>query len=553
MAKFDESAEMAQALLRCAGTGVYIVQNGKFQYVNPLFVELTGYSEPELLGKYSLDLVYPEDRKTVRKKAIDSLKGGSSIPYDYRFVKKNGEIIWVLEKVTSTEYKGRRATVGSFLDITELKRAEEALLHSQARYQSIVESEGAGVVNGDLSGNITFVNEKFCKVIGYSEKELVGKSFADFIHPDDIAIVLDNFAKGLSHPEAEYQLEFRIIHKDGHAIWIYSSPTPIMYDDVLSGGAAIVFDITERKRLEETIKKSEERYRTILEEIQDNYFETDLAGNFTFVNDSVSRSLGYSKEELIGMNYQVLAAKEDVEVVYRDFNRVYRTGETMKGLSYKFIQKNGTVGFGELSISAIKDETGNVIAFRGIARDVTERMRLARELHDIAMHDFLTGLPNRLLLQDRLNVALAGVVRNGTKLAVMMLDLDRFKVVNDTFGHSMADKVLRVAGERLVALVRKSDTVARVGGDEFLVLLPKVANLEDTIKVAHKILGAFRKPFILNDHKIRITTSVGIAIYPEDGEDVDTLLRNADIAMYWVKEQGRDNYASYSSGKVNAL
>src|SRR4030043_1367388 len=217
-AKPDESAELAQALMRCAGTGIYIVQDGKFRYVNALFQELTGYSEPELLDKYSLDLVHPEDKETVRKKATESLKVGGSLPYEYRFVKKNGEIIWVLEKVTSTEHRGKRATVGSFLDITELKR------------------------------------------------------------------------------------------------------------------------------LEETIKKSEERYRTILEEIQDNYFETDLTGNFIFVNDSVSPTLGYSKEELVGMNYQVLAAKEDVEVLYRDFNRVFRTGETVKGLAYKFIQRDGTVG-----------------------------------------------------------------------------------------------------------------------------------------------------------------------------------------------------------------
>ncbi len=427
MAKFDESGELAKALLRCAGTGVYIVQNGKFRYFNPLFVELTGYSESELLGKYSLDLVHPEDREIVRNKAIDNLKGGSSLPYEYRFIKKSGEIIWVLEKVTSTEYKGRRATVGSFLDITE-------------------------IIN-----------------------------------------------------------------------------------------------------LEDAVKKSEERYRTILEEIKDTYFETDLAGNFIFVNDSMCSAMGYSKEELIGMNYRVLASKEDVEVVYRDFNRVFRTGETLKGLSYKWIQKDGTIGFGELSVSPIKDETGRVIAFRGVARNVTERKRLERELNDIATHDFLTGLPNRLLLQDRLNVALATAKRNKSELAVMMLDLDRFKVVNDTFGHSMGDKVLRVAGERLVALVRKSDTVARVGGDEFLVLLPKIDNVEDTIKVAQKILAVFRKPFALNDHRIRITTSVGIAIYPNDGEDSETLMKNADIAMYWVKEQERDNYATYSTGKVNAL
>jgi len=420
----DESAELAQALMRCAGTGIYIVQDGKFQYVNSLFQELTGYSGSELLGKYSLDLVHPEDRETVRKKAVESLKVGSPLPYEYRFVKKDGEVIWVLEKVTSTEYKGKRATVGSFMDITE------------------------------------------------------------------------------------------------------------------------------RKQLEETIKKSEERYRTILEEIQDTYFETDLAGDIIFANDAMCRTMGYPKEELIGMNYKTFAAKEDVEVLYRDFNRVYRTGETINGLSYRFVQKNGTVGFGELSISAIKNDKGEVIAFRGIARDVTERIRLEQELADIATHDFLTGLPNRLLLQDRLTVGLNQARRNETMLAVMMLDLDRFKVVNDTFGHNIGDKLLKDAGERLVGLVRKSDTVARVGGDEFLVLLPQVASIGNTARVAQKILSAFRKPFMLNSYEIRITTSIGIAVYPEDGDDVDDLLTNADTAMYWVKAQERNDYAFYSVDKA---
>lgn len=553
MTGFDESAELAQALMRCAGTGIYIVEKGKFRYVNPLFLELTNYSKSELLGKYSLDFVHPEDREAVRKRAVDSLKGGSSLPYEYRFVKKNGDVIWVLEKVTSTEYKGKRATVGSFLDITELKKAEEALADSQARYKSIVETSSAGVLLGDLSGRITFVNESFCKMLGYSAKKLVGKPFTDFLHPDDKATVLEKFVEGLIHPQAYYELEFRAVHKDGHAVWIYPSVAPIFQKNTLTSGMAIVFDITQRKNLEDALKKSEERYRTILEEIRDNYFETDLEGNFTFVNDSMCRAMGYPKEELLGMNYSNFAVKEDSDVIYRDFNRVFRTGETMKGLSYKFINKNGTIGFEELSVSAIKDETGKVIAFRGVARDVTERMRLERELHDIATHDFLTGLPNRVLLNDRLNVALEGARRNRTKLAIMMLDLDRFKVVNDTYGHTMGDKVLMAAGQRLVALVRKSDTVARVGGDEFLVLLPKISTMADTVKVARKILDAFRKPFVINSYKVHVTTSVGFALYPDDGEDSDDLMRNADIAMYWVKEQGRDNYASYSTGKVNAL
>src|SRR4030043_1516230 len=548
--ELSELSDLAQALLRCAGTGVYIVQDGKFQYVNSLFQELTGYSELELLGKYSLELVYPEDRETVREKAIESLKGGNSLPYEYRFVRKNGEIIWVLEKVTSTEYKGKRATVGSFMDITERKQMEEALLESQARYRSIVETGGAGVLTGDLNGNITFVNESFCKILGYSSEELVGKPFADFLHPDDKAMVLEKFAEGLANPEAGYQLEFRATHRDGHTVWIHPSVAPVFHKNVLSTGTALVFDITERKRLEETIKKSEERYRTILEEIQDNYFEADLNGSLTFVNDAMCRTMGSSKEELIGMNYRVFATKDDVEVVYRDFNRVYHTGETIKGLSYKFVQKNGTVGFGELSISAIKNEEGEVIAFRGIARDVTERKRLEQELADIATHDFLTGLPNRVLLHDRLNVGLEHAKRNDSNMAVMMLDLDRFKVVNDTLGHSIGDKLLRAVGERLSDIVRKSDTVARVGGDEFLVLLPQIAKIEDATRVAQKILEAFRKPFVIDSYQIRVTTSIGIVIYPEDGEDVDDLLANADTAMYWVKGHERNDYACYFVSKA---
>jgi diguanylate cyclase (GGDEF)-like protein/PAS domain S-box-containing protein len=284
--------DLAQALLRCAGTGLYIVQDGKFQYVNSLFQEMTGYSELELLGQYSLNLVYPEDRETVREKAIESLKGNSSVPCEYRFVRKNGEIIWVLEKVTSAEYKGKQATLGSFMDITERKQLEQ-------------------------------------------------------------------------------------------------------------------------------------------------------------------------------------------------------------------------------------------------------------KLADMATHDPLTGLPNRLLLSDRLTVGLAQAQRNDTRLAVMMLDLDRFKTVNDTFGHLVGDELLKAAGERLMGIVRKSDTVARMGGDEFVVLLLQIAKTEDAVKVAQKILVAFRKPFALNPYRVRTTTSIGIAIYPEDGEDVETLFKNADTAMYWAKEQGRDNYELY--------
>jgi diguanylate cyclase (GGDEF)-like protein/PAS domain S-box-containing protein len=418
-AELGEPAELAQALIRCAGTGVYIVQDGKFRYVNSLFQELTGYTEQELLDMYSLDLVHPEDREMVRKKAIEGLKGQSSLPYEYRFIKKDGSIIWVLEKVTSTEYKGKRAAVGSLMDITEYKRLGEAL------------------------------------------------------------------------------------------------------------------------------EKSQEKYRTVLDDIQDAYFEVDLAGNFIFINDSVCRHLGYSREELVKMNYRTFIAHEDAKAVYQTFNQVYRTGEPNRGFGYRVVRKDGNTGFAEISVSLLRDEKGEAVGFRGIGRDVTERKQLEQKLADMAMHDPLTGLPNRLLFNDRVAVGLAQVQRNSSKLAVMMLDLDRFKMVNDEMGHSVGDQLLKAAGERLAGIIRKSDTVARVGGDEFVLLIPHIARVEDAVKIAQKILDAFCKPFVFDGHRLHITTSIGIAIYPEDGEDAETLLKNADTAMYWAKEQGRATYELY--------
>jgi len=179
-------------------------------------------------------------------------------------------------------------------------------------------------------------------------------------------------------------------------------------------------------------------------------------------------------------------------------------------------------------------------------RYAIERVRAEEQLAYMATHDALTGLPNRRLFNDRLNVALAHAHRNRQKLAVMLLDLDHFKEVNDTLGHSVGDRLLQAVGGRLTSLLRESDTVARMGGDEFMLICPEIAQAGDATKVAPKILEAVREPFEFDDHELHITTSIGIALYPEDGEDVDTLMKNADIAMYRAKDRGRDNAQRYT-------
>ena len=163
----------------------------------------------------------------------------------------------------------------------------------------------------------------------------------------------------------------------------------------------------------------------------------------------------------------------------------------------------------------------------------------------MATHDSLTGLPNRTLLSDRLTMGLALSRRSGNRLAVLMLDLDRFKAINDTLGHSVGDQLLKAVGEQLAGIIRKSDTVARIGGDEFVLVLPQISQANDVTKLAQRILDVFREPFVFDGHRLDITTSIGIAIYPEDGKEIESLLKNADAAMYWAKEHGRDPYRFY--------
>jgi len=187
-------------------------------------------------------------------------------------------------------------------------------------------------------------------------------------------------------------------------------------------------------------------------------------------------------------------------------------------------------------------EDGNVTGFQVVARDITAMKQAEEKIQQMAYHDSLTGLPNRKLFSDRLGIALAQAQRNQKGVAISMLDLDNFKNVNDTLGHDVGDLLLKAAAERLSAALRKGDTVARFGGDEFVLILPDLKGIEDVIQVAQKIVDSFRKPFLIDTHQLVVTTSIGIAVYPHDGTDEGILLKNADIAMYQVKQTGRDRY-----------
>jgi diguanylate cyclase (GGDEF)-like protein len=249
----------------------------------------------------------------------------------------------------------------------------------------------------------------------------------------------------------------------------------------------------------------------------------------------------------MGMNLREYIDQEDIKKLFQTFDKILETGKASKGIELKVIVKGRAISrYAETSIALIKNLKDRPVGFRGVIRDTTDRKKMEDTIRKLAYHDPLTGLPNRLLLVDRLNMAIAHVKRNEKKLALMMLDLDKFKEVNDILGHQAGDCLLQNVGDRLTSLLRKSDTVTRLGGDEFMILLPEVTQKKYSIVVAKKILTSFRKQFQCNGHKLSITTSIGIAVFPDHGQSGDTLMKHADIAMYRAKGGGRNNYQIFS-------
>jgi diguanylate cyclase (GGDEF)-like protein/PAS domain S-box-containing protein len=301
----------------------------------------------------------------------------------------------------------------------------------------------------------------------------------------------------------------------------------------------------ERKRTEKDLRDSETRYRRLFESARDGILilEADT-GKIIDVNPFMIEVLGYAREEFLGKQLWEIGLFEDITANKIAFDRLQRE----KYIRYEHLPlraKDGKHRDVEFVSNVYVDNDTEVIQCN--IRDITDRKRHERQQVLIGTHDGLTGLPNRVLFEDRLSIALNQTLRSQQKLAIMLLDLDRFKEINDTLGHDVGDKLLQAVGDRLTGLLRKMDTIARMGGDEFLLLLPLIDHEKYVVTIAQKIIGAFHKPFVVDTHEILITTSIGVVITPDDGKDADSLVKSADIAMYHAKQQGRDNYQRYTS------
>jgi diguanylate cyclase (GGDEF)-like protein/PAS domain S-box-containing protein len=323
----------------------------------------------------------------------------------------------------------------------------------------------------------------------------------------------------------------------------------------------------ENRRIARQLDRSEKLYRYLVDSSPDIIYTLNEEGRFSFVNDRAQQVLGLQREQLIGNHYSVLIHDEDLERAYYVFNE-RRVGEratrnvelrlkTANGREANAIFENTvvTLSFNSMGMYANAPDgpaSSGFFGTYGVARDVTERKRAEEMISYQAYHDVLTDLPNRTLFRDRLSMAIIQAKRKEMELAVMFIDLDRFKLVNDTLGHMRGDELLQQVAGRLKACMRQGDTLARLGGDEFTIFLPELTNRHDATVVADKFLECLRQPFDIAGHQVHISASIGIAIYPHDGETIDELLCHADMAMYQIKAEGKNGHSFYDPAMQEA-
>jgi len=428
--------------------------------------------------------------------------------------------------------------------IIECKLNEEALKKSEQNLLSFLYSleDLIFIVGADGTFHKYFQSPERRDLFAHP-KDFLGKHFKE-VFPRGVAEQFQNAIYRVEDYGNAQKFDFVMtIHKD--EIWFKTriSPLKLKTQDYF-GYIVVLQNISDQKQREETLIENEERYKAVMLQSTESIFLADVETRVILeANQSLQRLLGYSLEEIPGLSlYDFVANGQDD--IYQKILRILKDRSYYKG-EMQYRRKDGTFVDVEINV--------NLVSYRGkkvfcvISRDITPRKLAEKQLIHTATHDPLTSLTNRLVFYDRIAVELARARRNQTKLALIYIDLDRFKDINDTLGHSCGDQLLKLVAERLQGLLRETDTLARMGGDEFMYILPEVENAGDVDRIAEKVLDAIRKPFLLDGQLQGITASCGIAIYPNDGKDSETLMKNADLAMYFAKDKGRDKHLHFTT------
>jgi diguanylate cyclase (GGDEF)-like protein/PAS domain S-box-containing protein len=421
-------------------------------------------------------------------------------------------------------------------------RMASSLRESEARYRSLFENANTAIASTDASGRIVSFNEAFRALLGYAADNLHQMHFGDFTHPDDLELETGYFNEILTGQRQHYRIEKRYIAKGGATLWVDISVSAIRDQaGQVTSFIGVIADITERRQAQQKL----DLMATVFTNSGEAIIVTDANNAIIMVNAAFTRLTGYAADDVVGLNPKVLSASRTPAEVYQEMWQALNATGTWEGELWDR-RKSGEVFPKWLSIAVVRDASGRIENYVGSFVDISERKASEDRIRHLAYHDPLTNLPNRFSLTERLTQALGSARRNDRRLALLLIDLDNFKTINDTLGHQAGDQLLIQVAERLSKAVRDSDVVARLGGDEFVVVLPDVDSPSDAAYVADKIVRSVGQPYRIGDQELRTSPSIGICFFPDDTRDQNELLQKADVAMYHAKSQGRGNYQFFA-------
>ena len=544
----DREAELAEAYsLAKFGNWSWNLVTGEIK-ISDSIREIYGREVPPFPEQRG-SLLTVESWERLHAASQEVAKTGKGYDLELEVNHSSGETIWINSKCEAVRNdKGEVVTVrGALQDITERKRAEQALRESEQKYRLLWETTTDAVILMDNDSRIQFANPSVANVFGYLPETLIGQNIA-LLQPERLR---EAHQKGLGRylKTGVKKLDWRhtevvALHQDGHEFFSEMTFSHIELEGT-SLFAGFIRDISARKRAEEALREREGRIRSLVDANIIGVVFWDMSGGISEANDAFLRLSGYSRQDVRAgaLRWTDMTPPEYRAVDETALEELKRTGINTP-FEKEYIRKDGRrvpVLIGSATLDGAREEGVSFVL------DLSQRKQAEEQMRHLADHDALTGLPNRALLQDRMRQALSYAHRNACRVAILFIDLDYFKTINDSLGHHIGDTVLQMASTRLQQCLRAGDSVARLGGDEFVLILPLLSDSRDAAWVAQKALDTLAQPFIVEGHELHLSASIGISVYPDDGLDVETLMRTADTAMYHAKEMGRGNFQFFTA------
>lgn len=595
------SSEEVSAVFEHASLGMLLTRNRQIVRCNRAFASLVESAMDQLLGQpASILFDSPESYEAFGLQVSPVLAQGQVFRDEYVFVTTQGTYLRCVVSASAVDPRQPdQGTIWVFDDVTAERSQLVALREALQRFESLTANAPMGILM-TINCCVVQANPRICQLFGYTAHDMLGQhATALFTSPADYQR-FEELASPLLAKAQPVDMEIPMRRRDGRTFWAQLVGYAVNPTDTSHGTFWIVVDRSEAHAQADALHAATALNRAVLASANMAIIATNIDGKISLFNTAAEQLLGYTAEELVGkqsparfhLDHEVQAYARELSAEFWEYippnSKVFRTRVNRVGKDereWTYVRKDGSKVPVWLCITPLRDETGQTVGYMGVATDMTEqhkarevlrnvhaelelrvqqrtlelaqsharleaeineRIKVEAMMRDMAHYDAITGLPNRNLLHDRLGQVLQQTRHNCGQTAVMFLDLDRFKNINDTLGHAVGDELLRHVAQRLSMVLRVSDTLARLGGDEFVVVLPHLEHHTQAQTVAEKLIEALQAPILVDGHALHISTSIGICLCPDDGDDMAILLRNADTAMYQAKSSGRNTYRFYT-------